>query len=371
MKRIVNKLIRGERGQVLILTVILLLVGGLITTQLLGFMSTGLIVGQVFEKKMDEIYAADAGVELAIWELKLNELVVLPDDPDPTTLPPFTMNDKDVDVIIEALLVGEGEPQVFRITSTADDTTIESYLAPWDLSFFLDNAITSGGEITLTGGGESTPQVEGNQVENYPQENWPTVEEMIAYYMMFVDPVDDLYSSSTLNVRSLPAPPTIGPLYRDGDLSLTNLPVSPITVELGGTVYIAGAESLLDISPNGLTVDLNGQTIFCEGDIYFGPQVAISGSGCIIAVGDIDFQPQIPSGSPDDFVFVMSLTGTVHFKPQNDFYGAIAGNVVVELMPGVDVTWTEPPSDEEGGLNFPTGSVADLRIVTWEINPPQ
>ena len=53
----------------LILTMILVLVGGLIIVPLLGFMSTGLIVGQVFEKKMAGLYAADAGIEDAMWKL--------------------------------------------------------------------------------------------------------------------------------------------------------------------------------------------------------------------------------------------------------------------------------------------------------------
>jgi len=60
---------KKESGQALILVVILLLLGGLIIAPLLGFMSTGLITGQVFEKKMGGLYAADAGVEDALWQL--------------------------------------------------------------------------------------------------------------------------------------------------------------------------------------------------------------------------------------------------------------------------------------------------------------
>jgi len=70
MKKTLNKLIREERGQALIIAVILLLVGALIITPLLGFIGTGLIVGQVFEEKMDGLYAADAGIENACWKLK-------------------------------------------------------------------------------------------------------------------------------------------------------------------------------------------------------------------------------------------------------------------------------------------------------------
>jgi len=70
MKRTLNKLIRDEKGQALIIVVILMLVGALIITPLLGFMGTGLMVGQVFEEKMEGFYAADAGIENACWKLK-------------------------------------------------------------------------------------------------------------------------------------------------------------------------------------------------------------------------------------------------------------------------------------------------------------
>jgi len=68
-KRIVNKLIRDEKGQALILVVILMLFGSLITASLLGFMGTGLKVGKAFEVKMEGLYAADAGMENACWKL--------------------------------------------------------------------------------------------------------------------------------------------------------------------------------------------------------------------------------------------------------------------------------------------------------------
>jgi hypothetical protein len=64
--------IREEKGAVLIMVLILLVVGGLILTPLLGLMSTGLIAGQVYEKKTDELYAADAGIEDALWRIKHN-----------------------------------------------------------------------------------------------------------------------------------------------------------------------------------------------------------------------------------------------------------------------------------------------------------
>lgn len=73
MKRTLNKLRREEKGQALIIAVILMLVGGLIIAPLLGYMGTGLKVGQVFEKNMDGLYAADTGVEDALWKVIYTE----------------------------------------------------------------------------------------------------------------------------------------------------------------------------------------------------------------------------------------------------------------------------------------------------------
>jgi hypothetical protein len=64
----------------------------------------------------------------------------------------------------------------------------------------------------------------------------------------------------------------------------------------------------------GCTIDLNGQTIFSE----FGPGLAIElqpgcaiiGSGCIIAVGDIKFSPNIGADINDKLIGVADIAGT-------------------------------------------------------------
>lgn len=64
-----KKMNKRESGQALILVLILLVVGGLIIAPLLAFVSSGLRAGQVYEDKTDELYAADAGVEDAIYNI--------------------------------------------------------------------------------------------------------------------------------------------------------------------------------------------------------------------------------------------------------------------------------------------------------------
>lgn len=110
MKVAINKSIRDEKGQALILVLVLMVVGGLIIAPLLSYMSTGLIAGRVYEEIADELYAADAGVEDGLWQIKYNRLSGLFSDYDlydygavynyPTGYP-LEVNDIDVDVTIE------------------------------------------------------------------------------------------------------------------------------------------------------------------------------------------------------------------------------------------------------------------------------
>jgi len=72
MKRNLNKLIKGERGLALPLVLVLLLLGGLIIAPLLGYMTTGLKAGEVHEESMERLYAADAGVEDALYQIIRN-----------------------------------------------------------------------------------------------------------------------------------------------------------------------------------------------------------------------------------------------------------------------------------------------------------
>ncbi|MFW0860275.1 MAG: hypothetical protein AAGB97_09035 [Dehalococcoidia bacterium] len=129
MKKILHKPIRDERGGVMVLALILLVVGGLIIAPLMGFMSTGLIVAQTDLEKMHELYAADAGIEYAIWRIK--------NPPIPATLNP-TVNNANVVVNITRVISNPDPPpphRIFRITSTATviggetTTTIEAHVA--------------------------------------------------------------------------------------------------------------------------------------------------------------------------------------------------------------------------------------------------
>lgn len=142
MKKILNKLLKNEEGQVFVLALILLVVGGLIIAPLMGFMSTGLIVGQVFEKKMDGLYAADAGVEDAMWKIKNNPPATYPDSYEL----PADVNEMLVSIVMEevttfyTLDVGGGGPHNYYFELESEpvpppyyDAGEDDYIYEWRL----------------------------------------------------------------------------------------------------------------------------------------------------------------------------------------------------------------------------------------------
>lgn len=151
MRSIVKGAIRDEKGKVLIMVLVLLVLGGLILTPLLGLMSTGLVSGQVYEKKMYEYYAADAGVEDAIWKI-MNDVEELPNSScgnqswsyDYSIL---DINSRDVDITIEysgdythlitSTATGEdGSSTTIQAAVTLDVETVEGedfFDSDWDV----------------------------------------------------------------------------------------------------------------------------------------------------------------------------------------------------------------------------------------------
>lgn len=375
MKTITNKLAKCEKGYALLLVLILSLVGTLIITPLLGFMSTGLIAGQVHEKKMHEIYAADAGVENAFWHIKTDasELPRAGDDPQEHSI--ADVNGKQVNAAIAYI-----NDHTYKITSTStsdtgSSTTIESYVTILDMSSLMGNTITSIGDITLQPGAEVTGNVQYNgELDNKGDINgeiitdeieiWPTADQLSRFYWWDVKDLEP-YPDDTIDLKDTTI---IGPLYRDGDLNIKNTG-GQVTAELGGTVYVTG--NLIFEQPGGAkayTIDLNGHTIYVEGSITFPAlRCTISDSGSIFAVGDVTFQPSILSDE-DDFIFVMSLEGKVWFSPQGDLYGSVAGTTNIDLQPGSTLEWRELPD----GLNVPGIPGSDRNVISailnWEIS---
>jgi len=70
MARLGQQIIKGEKGQALPIVLILLVLGGLLIVPGLSYAATSLNAGQVVKENVSGIFAADAGVEEAMWCLK-------------------------------------------------------------------------------------------------------------------------------------------------------------------------------------------------------------------------------------------------------------------------------------------------------------
>jgi len=352
-----SNLRKSEAGQILVFVTITLALSLLVIPPLLGFIFGAGRTAQIREDRMFGVYAADAGIEDGYYRL-IGNSTDLPQSPGD---PPWVGNISDVNGYDVAIEVYRDAGDVYKIVSTATsytgaNVTIESYAAALDYSYLLDSALSSYGDITLGPGVEIHGNVTyngeldnkgdiigGNATKGLP--GWPDGDELKAFYYADVDGVVP-YGSSELRIQN---DTNMGPLYREGFLDIYSSNPNA-TLTLLDTFYVTG-DLDIGLTNKDFVLDLNGQTIFSEQTIDIGGKCTLTGSGAIIALGDIFFSPQVQSG-PDDFVFIMSISGNLHAQPQGAFYGAMAGLVEILYQPGSTVWWREHSMDS---LNFPLG----------------
>jgi len=379
MKITVERLIKNETGAALVMALILLLIGGLISSSLLAYMGTGLLAGEVYEARTAELYAVDAGVEDAVWKIQNGDgyLPCSPGSP-PRNYTITDINGKDVDITITSVALYPGTTNLtgtYRIESTTtgngSGTQIEAYIDGvniyGDYGDILGQVLTSQEEIVLKPGTEVyPPDGEQGPAENY-EYDWPTAEELIDFYLDEVDG-EESYDSDILELNS---DMELGPFYRDGELEI-KAGTAGVTLTLTGTIYIAD-DTLIGSTGQDFTLDLNNCTIFVASDstfpkkaLWIGGKCTVVGSGVIIAIGDIYFEPNTEAGVTDP-IFVMSVSGTTTVQPVGDFYGSIAGSVEIELMPGTSINY--PGGGWYDDLNFLIG-VKKLvyHIDSWEVS---
>jgi hypothetical protein len=359
---------------------------------------TGLLNGRVYERRTAELYAADAGVEDAIWKIQTRQVALCAGNRT-HSYEIADINGRMVDITIEYQDDG-----AYKITSTAatdggggvaalpSSTAVEAYLGVryMDFSSLLDNAIVSQNTITI----QPNNYVEGDVwlpdeggLTVYPASadvddviygevkdsedmviTWPPYDQLSSYYREDVKDLDP-YPDTVLSVPSgttQDAPYILEPLLAVGGLTMQGSG----WVRLDGTVYVKDGSLFTNPTPE-IHLDLNGHTIFAEGNITLNPGVWLHGSGCIIARYDIDFQPNLDTEG-ESFVLVLSLEGTVTFNPGTSFTGCVAGKVNVQLQPGNTLSWVSP---DDKGLDFPMGvggsdelpPVTGSDIVSWKV----
>lgn len=86
-----KEIIQAEKGQGYILVLVFMLLGAIMITSLLGYMSTGLKTGKVFQNKTEALYAADAGIEDGVWQVTYDQLKNFT---DPAAYSPYNYTDQ-------------------------------------------------------------------------------------------------------------------------------------------------------------------------------------------------------------------------------------------------------------------------------------
>ena len=306
--------LKNEAGQALPMALIMLVLGGFLVVPTLALMTTNLTANRTVDTKTSAIYAADAGIQDALWKLG-NDV-----DPFPGGINSYnlaeTLNGMTVTVEKVALV---DDLYTLKATARLDDEVkaviTAQAVAGSDYSWLFDQALTSENDVETSNhdiiyggvlcGGEfigDDDQVWSGTITEEATVEFPSAQELIDYYMSTIDPVANNYTSNSIYISSSYTkanPYMIPPIYRNGSLRIYGNGYG----KLSGTIYLAGASTgQLWIDP-GTTIDLNTHTIFseyynnCAGDaINFQPNCYIYGPGCIIAIGNINYQPNLGTG---------------------------------------------------------------------------
>jgi hypothetical protein len=392
-----KKLIRNEKGQALILALILLAVGGLILAPLLAYMRTGLTAGEVCEVKTNELYAADAGVEDAVW--KIQNQIDIPTGCYLDTTRSYNITDVNGKKVAFNITRANNVTLTYLVESIAtgdgSGTKIDAYITGKskyaDYSGILEHVITSWDELELPNnpnvvidppvGQENGPVGDYRNLGAWPDES-EEVAELAEFYKEQVKNARHYSGDTTIDLNGNGCPP--GPayvngvpfsyasgleaLYIGGTLTIENSINPQATLSLNGTLYVEGNVSIKPTKE--LILDLHGNTIFVEGNFEVDKSCGVMGPGAIIVIGDITFKPGIQAGGAGP-VFVMSVSGTTHFEPSVNFYGSIAGKLLVDIDPSAHMTITYP--DNEGwykNLNFLIGIKKLVYVIaSWEVSP--
>jgi len=311
----------AQEGRALVLTLIVLGIGALLIPVFLSHASTNLRATRAIEEDLKEQYAADSGIEYALWQLQ-NEITA---SQNPYT---YTINNKDVEVTW-----GPYPPitETYKITSTAtslvdgSNTTIVSYVRiaesksdSSDSFAAFDYAIGSlDGDIDLTGSSHVYASGEGAE----HQGNVYATGNVYLSGSAYVDGVAS--ATGTVNKtgssgyydKQEGVPPLVGPevdtqTYKAeaqdvecavcGDYTYTGTNWDPdpgvyedpvhaknkITINGSGTwtfknTVCAGIDTNKDIDISGSTV------VTFEGPVKVGRDLLIGGSGTVIFKGTV------------------------------------------------------------------------------------
>ena len=363
----------------MMLVLVLLVVGGLMLAPLLGLMSTGLAAGQVYENSTDGLYAADAGVEDALWNIQQG-VAELPGpacgggDPNYWSYPMTDdVNGRHVEVTITYVNNQTGS-LTYKIASiaTADSnsrTTIESYVqaiigGEFDI---FSGVLSSKGDIdfishgsTITGDiyyvGTLDPDfthISGNETK-VTVDDFPTSAQDLAFAQMLKE--EAMAGQNYTGDMNINSDTTLGSVYIDGNLNIQQ----DVTVTVTGIVYVTGS-------------------------ITAAKDYTLTGSGsriALVAEGSIDIRKVSDLGNEAECI-IMSVSGDIAIKKEATVTGLIyapSGQISFDKnatvngsIVGESITVKKDASlayvGKWTGFDLPGQLPGRLIIKTYNINP--
>ncbi|UCC16692.1 MAG: hypothetical protein JSU58_10060 [Dehalococcoidales bacterium] len=273
MKSKVKKLVKRQDGQIFLIALVLLAVGGLMLPPLLSFMGTGIKVSELHEEEALSLYAADAGIEDALHLLKYTNPENYPSGKITGNI--SDINGNYVKYNIDTTIIGE-DTRRYRITSNATDfhngstTTVEVFVQVTEVYsaygvLALDGDINFGGGVEIgdpsglptnihangnIDGGASITTIAGNAtatgtIDHIDVTTGYTINENVDYQVTVdIDTsTNSTYYTGTWNVLPHYGNLTVdnftdlGPAYIDGNLEIKNTG----TVNLTGHVWVTGS----------------------------------------------------------------------------------------------------------------------------------
>lgn len=391
-KRLILKLIntvKEERGQALLLVLILLVMGSLLLPPLLSYASTGLKTGQVYEKKMHELYAADAGVLDAAWMIKNSRPASFPYS-YPLSDITGEINDKDIWVTIEEIEF-DAEYKVTSIATGRDGvcTTIESYITSGFYSVDFAAAALNG-DMTITGGAIiSSPLGPADVYANWMPAGVPG--EVIKGNVLLGGSKSRVDGKATATNRVIIEGTQTGratsivenaPILEFQELDTSeywdeaNGGDTYVNLAIGSSRSLGPARIYGDLTIASATVlTLNG-TVWVDGTIYAAGSSYIQGSGTLVAGGNITFE----GGSgvqPEGMPVIISTNGNITKAGGSLIYAVLyAPNGTIDIRGNMGVKGAvigkEVYIASNSYLDFPFAlqardSTGGFRLVTWKI----
>jgi hypothetical protein len=288
----------------------------------------------------------------------------------------FTLLDSPNGNGVEVLLQGIGDTLTYLVISESPaDGTVDSDLEDptWtgtrieafvnditiDLTDIMENVITGKGTDSITILPEGSDYVQPEPPDEHAPEEytggWPDPDDVIRAFEILIKNEATEYGSDTLELTGDLS--IDEPFYHDGPLTISSDDKGNV-LTLNADMYITG-QTVLGGSKEWDLI-LNGHTIFIESPLEAPPKPALeiegdvtltniegvdgSGSGAIIAIGDIYFEPNMDT-SADDYIFIMSVSGKTEMQPNGNFYGTLAGEAVVTRQGTATINWSQYPPD--------------------------